>query len=157
LLPIIALQQKKFTISQDPYPPSSQHGNYSRAKPPGLKPQHGRDPLRSNTPLFSRLRHKNIASSGCPPREPPPFTNDTEAFECPLATSFSKTFASPESGHQALIETRCCAWPKTRAGLHAYVWNESAGPKPCFKSSDPGSSMDPSAGANLRSTTSSET
>lgn len=89
-----------------------------------LKPNTGVVPYDLNTPLFSDYATK-YRFVWMPPGTSAKY-NDTEAFDFPQGTIFSKTFAYPDAdrgGRQRIIETRLLVHANSGWVALPYVWN----------------------------------
>ena len=92
--------------------------------PAALKPNAGVIPYDLNTPLFSDYATK-YRFVWMPPGTSATY-NDTEAFDFPVGTIFSKTFAFPDAdqgGKQRIIETRLLVKGQSGWVTLPYVWN----------------------------------
>jgi len=89
-----------------------------------LKPNAGVVPYDLNTPLFSDYATK-YRFVWMPPGTSATY-NDTEAFDFPVGTILSKTFAFPDAdqgGKQRIIETRLLVNARSGWVTLPYVWN----------------------------------
>jgi uncharacterized repeat protein (TIGR03806 family) len=108
---------------QEPYPTKLSAWRLFTGKSADLHPNDRVVPYDLVTPLFSDYATKSrfvwmpVGTSAV--------YNDTQAFEFPVGTIFSKTFAYPESaGKQRLIETRLLVHGNDGWTALPYVWND---------------------------------
>jgi uncharacterized repeat protein (TIGR03806 family) len=108
----------------EPYPAKLSAWRLFTGNPAALKPNAGVIPYDLNTPLFSDYATK-YRFVWMPPGTSATY-NDTEAFDFPVGTIFSKTFAFPDAdqgGKQRIIETRLLVNARSGWVTLPYVWN----------------------------------
>jgi uncharacterized repeat protein (TIGR03806 family) len=111
---------------QEPYPRKLSAWHLFTGAAAELHPNQGVVPYDLNTPLFSdyATKYRFVWM----PAGTSAVYNATDAFEFPVGTVFSKTFAYPDSQHggkQRLIETRLLVHGQKGWTALPYVWNES--------------------------------
>ncbi len=111
---------------QEPFPKKLSAWRLFTGKANELHPNQGVVPYDLNTPLFSdyATKYRFVWM----PAGTSAVYNATDAFEFPVGTVFSKTFAYPDSQHggkQRLIETRLLVHGRNGWTALPYVWNES--------------------------------
>jgi uncharacterized repeat protein (TIGR03806 family) len=108
----------------EPFPAKLSAWHLFTGNPAALKPNARVVPYDLNTPLFSDYATK-YRFVWMPPGTSATY-NDTEAFDFPEGTIFSKTFAFPDAdqgGKQRLIETRLLVSSPSGWVTLPYVWN----------------------------------
>jgi len=108
----------------EPYPARLSAWRLFTGDPAALKPNAGVVPYDLNTPLFSDYATK-YRFVWMPPGTSATY-NDTEVFDFPKGTIFSKTFAFPDADHagrQRIIETRLLVKGSAGWVTLPYVWN----------------------------------
>jgi uncharacterized repeat protein (TIGR03806 family) len=120
LILLSACSKKVHPYFQEPYPSKLSSWKLFTST---LHPNAGVIPYDLNTPLFSDYATK-YRFVWMPPGTSAVY-NATEAFEFPIGTIFSKTFAYLESGHQRLLETRLLVRGKVAWTTLPYVWNDA--------------------------------
>src|SRR5437016_7677609 len=118
-----ACSKKVHPYLEDPFPAKLSAWKLFTGNPTGLNPNTGVVPYDLNTPLFSDYATK-YRFIWMPPGSSAVY-NATEAFEFPIGTVFSKTFAYPENGRRRLIETRLLVHAKAGWTTLPDVWNEA--------------------------------
>jgi uncharacterized repeat protein (TIGR03806 family) len=110
---------------EEPYPQKLSEWRLFQGDGASLKPNQGVVPYDLNTPLFSDYANKHRFV--WMPAGTSAVYNDDEAFDFPVGTIISKTFAFPDDknpGKEKLIETRLLARGKSGWVALPYVWNE---------------------------------
>jgi len=110
----------------EPFPAKLSGWRLFTGAPADLRPNQGVVPYDLNSPLFSDYATK-YRFVWMPPGSSAIY-DPTEAFEFPVGTVFSKTFAYPDAGHSGqrrLIETRLLVRARTGWVTLPYVWNQS--------------------------------
>jgi len=108
----------------EPFPERLSAWHLFTGDPAALKPNAGVVPYDLNTPLFSDYATK-YRFVWMPPGTQATY-NATEAFDFPVGTIFSKTFAYPDAdrgGKQRIIETRLLVHTESGWATLPYVWN----------------------------------
>jgi len=108
----------------EPYPKKLSAWRLFVGRPSDLKPNEGVVPYDLNTPLFSDYATK-YRFVWMPPGASAVYS-ETDAFEFPVGTILSKTFAYPladQGGSRRLIETRLLVRGSAGWAALPYVWN----------------------------------
>lgn len=111
---------------QEPYPARLSAWRLFTGKAADLHPNQGVVPYDLNSPLFSDYASK-YRFVWMPPGTSAVY-NPNQAFDFPVGTIFSKTFAYPDSrqpGQRRVIETRLLVHAKSGWTPLPYVWNEN--------------------------------
>lgn len=111
---------------QEPFPKKLSAWRLFAGKPSELHPNQGVIPYDLNSPLFSdyATKYRFVWM----PAGTSAAYNATDAFDFPVGTIFSKTFAYPDSrggGAQRLLETRLLVHGASGWTPLPYVWNEN--------------------------------
>lgn len=110
----------------EPFPAKLSAWQLFTGKPADLKPNQGVVPYDLNTPLFSDYASKYRFV--WMPAGTSATYNPTEAFEFPVGTILSKTFAYPDAaypGKRRLVETRLLVHGTEGWATLPYVWNQA--------------------------------
>ena len=107
---------------EEPFPKKLSEWRLFVGQPASLQPNHGLIPFDINSPLVSDYANKHRFV--WMPAGTAAVYHETDAFEFPVGTILSKTFAYPAGGKERLLETRLLVHAKSGWIGLPYVWNE---------------------------------